>query len=133
MKIYLASGFRRRYTLRKAADELRQRGHEIVSSWIWLDTRPHRTDPEFQKFAKEIAERNLREMELADAIIIDAWGIAPENNGGVHTELGYALGANKLLFLVGPRGNTFHWLPQIKRFRLWELLLRDFPSKRNRL
>ena len=133
MKIYLASGFRRRYKLREAAEKLCQKSHEIVSSWIWLDTRPHRTDPEFQKFAEEIAEQNLREMASAHAIIIDSWGIAPENHGGVHTELGYALGAGKVLFLVGPRGNTFHWLPQIKQFHEWEFLLRDFPSKRKGL
>ncbi len=133
MKIYLASGFRRRYKLREVAEKLRQKSHEIVSSWIWLDTRPRRTDPEFQKFAEEIAEQNLREMASAHAIIIDSWGIAPEKHGGVHTELGYALGAGKAFFLVGPRGNTFHWLHPIRQFHEWELLLSDFPSKRNGL
>ncbi len=122
MKIYLASGFRRRYVLREVAKKLQKKGHEIVSSWIWLDTRPRRTDAGFERFAREIAQRNLLEMASADAIIIDSWGIAPENHGGVHTELGYALGAGKVLFLIGPRGNTFHWLPGIMQFPDWEFL-----------
>lgn len=133
MKIYLASGFRRRYTLRKAASELTGKGHEIVSSWIWLNTRPQRTETEFDQFALEIAQQNLRELVAADVIIVDSWGIAPENHGGVHTELGFALGADKVLLLVGPRGNTFHWLPQIAQFQDWEFLLRDFPSSEKRL
>lgn len=126
MKIYLASGFRRRYVLRHVAEELQQQGHEIVSSWIWLDTRPHRKEEAFEEFAQRIAEQNIRELAEADALIVDAWGIAPENHGGVHTELGYALGADKQTFLVGPSGNTFHWLLQVQKFQSWEGLLRDW-------
>lgn len=123
MKIYLASGFHRRHTLRKMAARLKERGHEVVSSWIWIDERPGRGTPLFENWALRIAEQNVAELQQADAIIVDGWGISETNHGGVHTELGFALGTGQALFLVGPRGNTFHWHPRIVHFQDWEFLL----------
>lgn len=126
MRIYLASGFRQRFILRRAAIWLMAHGHEIVSTWIWIEERPSREDVDFDTFAREIAEKNLKELWQAETIIIDSDGIALDNSGGVHTELGFALGAQKGIILVGPRGNTFHWLPCIETFPTWLALFRDF-------
>lgn len=132
MKFYLASGFRQRWVLRRAAVALSFRGHEVVSSWIWLEDRPDRSDEDWREFAEAIAVRNLTELRLADAVIVDAYGIAPDNNGGVHFELGHAIGASKPVYLIGPRGNTFHWLPQIAWANSWEAffsLEKMFPQR----
>lgn len=120
MKIYLASGFRQRFVLRQAALALSMRGHEVVSSWIWLEGRPNRGDDTFESFAVDIARRNLQELREAGALIVDSQGIASDNSGGVHFELGHAIGEGKQVYLVGPPGNTFHWLPQIARAEDWE-------------
>lgn len=101
-------------------------GHEIVSTWIWLDDRPEREESSFDHFARFIAQKNVVELEIADAVIVDSDGIAPDNSGGVHTELGFALGARKRTILVGPMGNTFHWLREIEKFSTWPDLFRGF-------
>lgn len=128
MRIYLASGFRQRLILRRAAIWLMTHGHEIVSTWIWLEERPNREDGDFDVFACDIAEKNLYELRHSDVVIIDADGIAPDNSGGVHTELGFALGARKRAILVGPRGNTFHWHQEVERFPTWSDLFRGFSN-----
>ena len=126
MRVYLASGFRQRFVLRRAAVWLMAHGHEIVSTWIWIEERPSREDLDFGTFAREIAEKNLCELWQADIVIVDADGIAPDNSGGVHTELGFAIGARKRIILVGPKGNTFHWLREIEKFPTWLALFRGF-------
>jgi len=122
VKIYLASGFHHRYVLRRVAAKLTARGHEVVSSWIWIDERPERGSMAYMEFAKEVAAVNLVDLKKADTIIVDGHGIREGNHGGVHTELGFALGAGMAVFLVGPRSNTFHWLPEISQFPSWEFL-----------
>lgn len=126
MKIYLASGYHHRFALRKVADQLKERGHEVVSSWIWIDERPERDSFHYEEFAKRVAARNRFDLMEADAIVVDAWGITERNHGGVHTEFGFALGLNKAVYLVGPRINTFHWLPEITLFPDWEFLFKHW-------
>lgn len=126
MRVYLASGFRQRFVLRRAAIWFMAQGHEIVSTWIWIDERPNREDLDFDTFARKIAEKNLLELWQADIIIIDSDGIASDNSGGVHTELGFALGARKRIILVGQKGNTFHWLREIEKFSTWLALFKGF-------
>ena len=126
MRVYLASGFRQRFVLRRAAVWLMLHDHEIISTWIWIEERPRREAQDFDTFAREIAEKNLLELWKADVVIIDADGIASDNSGGVHTELGFALGAGKRTILVGQKGNTFHWLREIEKFPTWSALFRGF-------
>ncbi|KKM88420.1 hypothetical protein LCGC14_1258950 [marine sediment metagenome] len=122
MKIYLASGFHYRQVLRRVAAKLKARGHEVVSSWIWIEERPERGSMAYFEFAKEVAAMNLVDLKKADAIIVDGHGIREGNHGGVHTELGFALGTGLSTYLVGPRSNTFHWLPEIMQFQDWDFL-----------
>lgn len=130
MKIYLASGFHHRETLRTAARFLDGAGHKVVSRWIWIDERPERDGADWDNFAQEIAFRNLEDLADAEVLIIDAHGIAPDNNGGVSTELGYFLALGKPIFLLGPKRNTFQWLPWIKQtdYNLLISDLQEIPS-----
>ncbi len=126
MKIYLASGFHYRFVLRKVAEKLEAQGHAVVSSWIWIDERPDRGSALYEAFAKRVAARNRFELQEAEALIVDSWGISTQNHGGVHTELGIALALHKAIYLVGPRSNTFHWLPEITQFMDWEFLFEQW-------
>lgn len=124
MKIYLASGFNRRSELRELANKLESIGHLVVSEWIWLDRRAERGSDNWDDFAKEIARSNVKDLKRCEAVVIDAYGIRDSNHGGVHTELGWGLAKNLDIYLIGPRGNTFHWLENIKRVEDYEELLR---------
>src|SRR3990172_8523835 len=110
MKIYLASGFSHRYTLREEADHLQMIGHEIVSRWIWLEDRPERDQKDWDNFAADIASQNLEDLLAAELLIVDSNGIRPTNNGGVHFELGFAYCRARTV-LIGAKGCTFHLLP----------------------
>lgn len=112
--VYFASGFNRRQKLRELAYELKPKGYTASSSWIYLNERPDRGSDQWEDFAKKICCSNLIDMLGSDILVIDTEGIKEDNHGGVHSELGFFLGRDKPIYLVGPRGlNTFHWLPSI--------------------
>lgn len=113
MNIYLASGFRQRFMLRKLCDMIYSAGMAVTSSWIWIDERTERGQDDWDRFASQISQLNFNELGESNALIVDSRGIIDSNNGGVHTELGFALARGWPIVLVGERGNTFHWLPQI--------------------
>lgn len=120
MKIYLASGFNRRFALRAAKAVLNEKGVEVTSSWIGLDKRPERNDPEWRDFAIEIARTNMNDLRQADTLIIDGGGIQETNHGGVFTELGLALAWNYSVYYIGREcANTFMNLPNIIRMPDW--------------
>jgi nucleoside 2-deoxyribosyltransferase len=120
---YLASGFSRRDRLRSLAKMLQRKGHEVTSGWIQYNTRPDRDSPEWEAFAQKVAGENLIDLSMSDALIIDAFGIRETNNGGVHTELGFAIAKDWPIYLIGPRRNTFTWLPQVRQVANEEELL----------
>jgi nucleoside 2-deoxyribosyltransferase len=108
--VYLASGFRQRNELRKLAIMLEEKNITTCSSWIWIDKRPDRTDQDWNQFAPKIAIKNLADLLSADILVLDTNGIAPDNNGGCHFETGFMLAREKPIYIIGQRGNTFHWL-----------------------
>ena len=121
-RFYLASGFNRRDYLRLLAAKLEELGHEVSSSWIHYPNRPERNGPAWDYFATKVAGENLLDLTMSDALIIDGKGIRETNHGGVHTELGWALARDWPIYLLGPRTNTFHWLPQVLQVTEEELL-----------
>lgn len=124
MNVYLASGFHHRVKLRSMAYDLLLKGHTPVSRWIWIEERPERTDRYYHVFATKIAQDNLKDLEAADVLVIDADGISESNHGGVHTELGYFLAKGKPIYLIGRRSNTFHWADAVKK-TTWHDALED--------
>lgn len=126
--VYLASGFHWREHLRLLAQKLIMRNYRICSSWVWLEERPIRVDPKYDEFAYRIANSNVIDLLIADILIVDARGIAPDNSGGVHFELGFAIAKNIEVYLIGNRTNTFHWLDDVKRVDSEEELLACLPQ-----
>lgn len=122
-KLYLASGFNRRYHLRKLRLELEEKGYFVVSRWIFYDSRPNRGSQEWESFAVNVAQQNMEDLLDADILIVDTEGIRTTNNGGVHTELGFFLATGKPIYLIGKRGNTFHWLPQVMQVDSYQELI----------
>jgi hypothetical protein len=68
-----------------------------------------------------MAERDISDLNCASALIFLSGGDA--GRGGKHVELGYALGLNLRIILIGERTNVFHCLPQIERYPSFEAFL----------
>ena len=114
MKFYLAGCFARRGELRVYAHQIRELGHDVVSSW--LATPDTVSDAAWYATANEnaiVAEahRDLYDVHAADVLICftDREGI-DHSRGGHHFETGAALGWGKEVWIVGERKHLFHWL-----------------------
>lgn len=107
MKLYLAARYDRRQKLGELAESIEQLGHAVTSRWL-------------NGHGQEDADSAL--YDLTDVVLADGLVLFTESartrgrSGGRHVEFGYALHANKALFIVGPEENIFHGLPQVRRF-----------------
>lgn len=109
MKIYLAARFSRLDEMRKYADELKEDGHEITSSWNY-------GGEEGLTFT-DIALLDVKDVLSADAVVSFTEPYGSSNvGGGRHVELGIAIATKKKLFIVGEREQVFHWWPTIVQF-----------------
>ena len=123
MKFYLAARFERREELKKYVRDLENAGHTNASSWIFTETQSEdlKNPGEFYPEYRRCAERDLEDIEKSDMLIFfceDLESCWPR--GGRHVELGYALGKNKTIFLIGYYENIFHTLAALMSFPTWE-------------
>ncbi len=118
MKIYLAAQFARRDELRHYAAAIKNAGHECTSGWLDQDTP---LDGKLTNHTPtdntEFAHRDLEDIDRADVLLF----FSEDPTVGVpraarHVEFGYAMKAGKLLAVVGPRENVFHWLLSDRAF-----------------
>jgi nucleoside 2-deoxyribosyltransferase len=100
MKIYLAAGSNYiNYIIAQRAAYHRA-GFMITSSWLDGLSDQEQWD--------RCAERDLNDVDAADVLIIYT---ASDSSitAGRHVELGYALARNKIIILIGPAENIFHY------------------------
>lgn len=145
MQFYLAGQFSRRLELTEYAHDLAARGWGITSRWLLeTDDLPggDYSDPTVEPppAAVEIARRDLHDLEEADALVLisERKGKKPNQppepsavRGGRHTEVGWALKAGTVVYVVGPRENCFHWLPEVQHFPTWPALLAHLSNRYN--
>ena|SRR3990167_5419252 len=120
MKIYIAARFERRQVVRPYASRIWELGHELTSSWLNETTKlPQMSHGEFMR---KLAVKDLTEIRAADLLILDT--AEQSTRGGKEVEWGFALGQHqsKLLWIVGPPRNVFHWLAD-RIFETWEQCL----------
>jgi hypothetical protein len=107
MKIYLASRYDRREELAGIARLLEAQGHHVTSRWLEGHGAPD----------ADSALYDLTDVIVADALVLfteePTAHVAYAARGGRHVEFGYALRAGKRMFVVGPRENIFHELPEV--------------------
>ena len=112
MKIYLAARSKRRAELEDLARSIEQLGHTVTSRWLAGYSQENDDNARFD------AQYDLNDIVVADALVL--FTEDPEGTGslrgGRHVEFGCALHAGKALFIVGPRENIFHELPEVVRF-----------------
>lgn len=100
MKVYIAAPYPMKLEAEVIWHSLERLGHDVVSGWLW------RKDDNSDLTAR----LDLAEIDLCDALVaLNLGGWEERGTGGRHVELGYALGKNKRVFLIGERTNLFHW------------------------
>lgn len=120
MRIYIASRFRDRERLRPIRELIWKVGHVVVSTWLdeiikpdWLTTA---------QWFKKLAIKDLTEIKMSDVLVLDTLGqLVPGAGGGRETEWGFALAQfqDKLVILVGPENQAFHYLADL-HFKNWK-------------
>jgi hypothetical protein len=124
MKLYLASRYDRRIEMAEVAERIEQLGHRVTSRWIAGNGRPN----------GESARYDLTDVLVADGLVLfteEPTARVPfAARGGRHVEFGYALKAGKKVFIVGPRENIFHALPEVVRFPDTGALLEHLGDRR---
>ena len=128
MKIYICARFGRQEEAQAVADELRARGHEVTSTWLV------QTDEEMGDYNDDLltffAEKDLDEIEKSNALLYlseksdNRWG-----RGGRHVEFGYALGLEKIIYVVGPQENVFHWKAGVNHWDEYEEFFKVMEEK----
>lgn len=135
MRIYLAARYSRNAEMREFRGRLEIEGHEVTSRWIdqhggdvleSFVAQKLNSDPEH---CAHYAKVDLDDLTAADWVV----SFTSSNGGGKggrHIEFGVALALGKRLFLVGPRENVFHTLPQVEHFPGWPEFLAAIEAER---
>lgn len=120
MKIYLAGSYSSKEKITGYAQELRAIGIECTSTWLEETYAPNTQI--HQVLEQELVKysiQDLKDIDRADGLVLIAEEVNPR--GGAHVEFGYALATGKAVMVVGPNHNIFHYLPQVGKFKTWEL------------
>jgi len=119
-KIYVAARFRDRKRLRAVRERIWKAGHVVVSTWLDEIIKPEWLTKD--QWFKKLAVKDLTEIKMADIMVLDTLEkLIPGAGGGRETEWGFALAQfqDKLVILVGPRNQAFHYLADL-HFQTWE-------------
>ena len=118
MILYLAARYSRKAEILKHAEEFVAAGHTVSATWF---DEPHDGQTQLNEVSEDLlkvyAQRDLDEIRQADALVFYSESDQTMNRrGGRHVEFGYALALGKMIFVVGPHENIFHYLPNVKHF-----------------
>lgn len=108
---YIATSLSNRDYAKLVRNKLTQRQANVYCCSSWLDGDLAAQD----KSIRNIAARNLDDLTSADVVIVLTEG-CKQTTGGMWVECGYALGADKLTYILGPYANSFsHLLPRFDK------------------
>jgi hypothetical protein len=133
LKVYLAARYDRKEEM-KAYREILQRDHNVKVTSNWLDepTSPSSNMGEGTDiFYTMTACKDLMDVDAAHVVIffsenpLQRW-----KRGGRHVEFGYALRADKTIWVVGPKENVFHYRPRVHHFETFEELVEKKLSRK---
>jgi len=113
MRVYIAARYSRKYDMKLVRLELERNGLLCTSSWL---NEPHAPDTEMQSLTEEMnreyATTDLHDIDRADHVLFFSESVLTPR-GGRHVEFGYALGVGKIIHVIGPRENIFHYLEHV--------------------
>lgn len=115
IRVYLAGRYSKRDEFRQFAQQLRERGVEVTSSWL-EETLP--LDVKHNQVSKVdnlmLATADLNDIDRAQLVIFFAEDAEKQPpRGGRHVEFGYALAQRKPIYVIGKEENVFHYLPNV--------------------
>ena len=123
LKVYLAARYDRRDELREYRKIL-EKNYNVQVTSRWLDEKTSTNSQmgdESDAFYWETAQIDLMDIEAAHVFILfsenplEGW-----KRGGRHVEFGYALKADKPVWVVGPKENVFHYRPRVQHFETFD-------------
>lgn len=127
-RAYIAGRYSRREEFNQRAEELREVGYVVDCRWL-LGTHQYGPDSERAQqelgedveLAQRFAEEDVEDLYRSDIVVsfTETPRVPSTNRGGRHVELGLALGLGKMLVIVGPRENAFHYLREVAQFDSW--------------
>lgn len=115
--VYLAAAAAHHAEIHTRAGELEALGYRITSRWHASEADERHMTTEQRG---ELADRCLRDVEDADILV--AFTEPPDTTfarGGRHVEVGYALGLDMRIVVVGYLENVFHCLEGVQFFATW--------------
>lgn len=115
-KVYLAARYGRRAELLAYAAELKKRGYEVTSRWVFGSHAAEKDDRLSFDEMREFALEDMIDIHHADTVISFTDGVGVCARGGRHVEFGIAVAMLKRLILVGPRETVFHAIPPVMQF-----------------
>jgi nucleoside 2-deoxyribosyltransferase len=127
MKVYIAARYSQKEEMKQVAALLRDKKIEVMSSWL-LEPHPPCTtmDQVSEDDLRGYAQRDLEDIEAADVMLLFTVDpLIPTVRGGRHVETGYCTCLKKPIYIVGPRENIFHYLPQVKQYSDIASMLKD--------
>lgn len=124
---YLAASWGRKEEISRYAQQLRDAGFGVTSTWFDEQPGPHSSEGDYDpSYLREIAVRDVEEIEAADGLIFFANDyFVPTKGGGRHFELGYAYSEELDIYVVGGAEHVFCHLPEIEHYDLFEDLYAD--------
>lgn len=124
MKVYVAASDRE--LARTWAKRLEAEGHTITSRWLYDGQwkPPVYDDTERRRGALNDHE----DVENCEVLILQADDQRKCVGGGKHVEMGIALALDKPCFVVGERGNIFHWHPLVKMVPNFDALVPELKA-----
>lgn len=107
--VYIGARYGRREEAKELADLLAIRGIQVTSTWLW-QTEDEMLYGQGPEVAGAFGDKDEMEVKQADGMVYlseeenNVWG-----RGGRHVEYGGALFLGKLMFVIGPQENLFHY------------------------
>jgi nucleoside 2-deoxyribosyltransferase len=114
--IYIAARYSAKEDMKRVAAHLENEGHTITSRWLDEKYSPSVTmDQVAGEDLVSFAVDDLADIERADVFLLFSVDpLIPTVRGGRHVETGFAIASGKTVFVVGPKENIFHHLPEVR-------------------
>lgn len=125
LKVYLAAPYKMKEIIQARADELRNHGIGVTSSWLEEPEKPTTTLEEVSASKnRQYAHQDVLDVEAADILVFQTDETKTILRAGRDVEFGIAVGIGRRrpmpIFVVGEGyDNIFHHLPQVYHFKDW--------------
>ncbi len=128
MKFYIGARYGRRDEALSLAEKLEGLGHRVTSTWVRQveDEMLYDQGPDV---AGQFAQKDIREVEECDVFVaLSEEETNPYGRGGRHVEFGAALVLFKVICVIGPLENLFHYHPHVANYETADHFIEDYRS-----